>query len=97
MQAYPPDIMTAAEQALDRLLCNCAESCGGTAGVRAASISDIAAAIAAEREACADIAKQAADNCGSAAEGEDAETMMRWLAGEHCAHQIEAAIRARST
>lgn len=57
MRTYPPDIMAAAEQALDRLLCNCAESCGGPAGVRAASISDIAAAIAAEREACAKIAQ----------------------------------------
>lgn len=50
---YPNDILVAAERALDNLLCNCAESCGGVAGVRDASIKDIAKALAAEREACA--------------------------------------------
>lgn len=48
----PVDIMKAAEEALDKMLCNCRESCGGTnEGLRAASIADIARAIMAEREA----------------------------------------------
>ncbi len=54
---YPQDILTAAESALDALLCNCPESCGGSAGVREVSIMDIAKALAAEREACAKIAE----------------------------------------
>jgi len=48
-EAIPDDIMEAAEEALDNLLCNCAESCGGSAGLRAASIKEIALAILAER------------------------------------------------
>lgn len=47
--AIPDDIMEAAEEALDNLLCNCVESCGGSAGLRAASIKEIALAILAER------------------------------------------------
>ncbi len=50
MSEIPEDVMKAAEEALDNLLCNCKESCGGTyEGVRAASILDIAQAIFAER------------------------------------------------
>ncbi|MFK0273682.1 hypothetical protein ACIQUG_08405 [Ensifer sp. NPDC090286] len=52
----PEDIMKAAEEALDNLLCNCVESCGGTAGLRKASIEEIAKAIHDERERCATIA-----------------------------------------
>lgn len=44
-------IMKSAEEALDNLLCNCAESCGGYEGARAASILDIARAIEAESDA----------------------------------------------
>lgn len=52
--------MKAAEEALDNLLCNCSESCGGGAGgVRKASIVDIAKAILAERRRCAAVAKEA--------------------------------------
>lgn len=54
---YPTDILLAAERALDNLLCNCSESCGGMAGVRAESIRDIARAIADERERCAKLAE----------------------------------------
>lgn len=47
----PEDLMKSAEEALDNMLCNCKESCGGTYdGVRAESIKDIAKAILAERE-----------------------------------------------
>lgn len=59
--AHPPDIMRAAEAALDKLLCNCVDSCGGHVGLRTASINDIAEAIAAEREACARIAEERFD------------------------------------
>ncbi|MGZ2472455.1 hypothetical protein [Sinorhizobium medicae] len=52
-QIIPEDIMKAAEEALDNLLCNCVESCGGAAGLRKASIAEIAKAILAERERCA--------------------------------------------
>ncbi len=48
----PADIMKTAEETLDTVLCNCAESCGGTDGLRAASIQDIAKAIHAERLRC---------------------------------------------
>jgi hypothetical protein len=48
-ETIPDDIMEAAEEALDNLLCNCVESCGGSAGLRAASIKEIALAILAER------------------------------------------------
>jgi hypothetical protein len=58
MSDIPADIMNAAEEALDNLLCNCVESCGGYNGVRKASIEDIAKAILAERERCAWIAEQ---------------------------------------
>ncbi|WP_234834548.1 hypothetical protein [Sinorhizobium meliloti] len=51
--------MKAAEEALDNLLCNCAESCGGPGGVRKASIVDIAKAILAERRRSAAVAKEA--------------------------------------
>ncbi|MEV5054630.1 hypothetical protein MRBLRH13_000211 [Agrobacterium radiobacter] len=52
MTGIPGDILKAAEEALDNMLCNCRESCGGTnEGLRAASIADIARAIMAEREA----------------------------------------------
>lgn len=51
MTDIPDDIMKSAEDALDKMLCNCRESCGGTQeGLRAASIADIAEAIMAERE-----------------------------------------------
>lgn len=51
MTDIPDDIMKSAEEALDKMLCNCRESCGGTQeGLRAASIADIAEAIMAERE-----------------------------------------------
>ncbi len=58
-QSIPEDIMKAAEEALDNLLCNCAESCGGPGGVRKASIVDIAKAILAERRRSAAVAKEA--------------------------------------
>jgi hypothetical protein len=58
-QIIPEDIMKAAEEALDNLLCNCSESCGGPGGVRKASIEDIAQAILSERKRCASIAKEA--------------------------------------
>ncbi|MFM1816763.1 MAG: hypothetical protein RLZ98_3458 [Pseudomonadota bacterium] len=58
----PHDIMKSAENALDALLCNCAESCGGTTGVREASIMDIARALAAEREACAKVVEDHAQH-----------------------------------
>lgn len=56
MTEIPTDILVAAEKALDNLLCNCRESCGGTDGLRAASIHDIGEAILAERERCAAVA-----------------------------------------
>lgn len=46
---FPPEILAAAEDTLDKLLCNCSESCGGTEGVRKAAITDIANALMAER------------------------------------------------
>ena len=49
MSEIPADIMKAAEEALDNLLCNCAESCGGTDALRLASITEIAKAIYGER------------------------------------------------
>lgn len=79
---YPPDIMQAAEAALDKLLCNCAESCGGFAGVRDASINDIAAAIAAEREACAKIA-------------DEHSAWTRSYGAEEACEMVAKAIRAR--
>ena len=48
-QEVPDDIMEAAEEALDNLLCNCRESCGSTEAVRQASIREIALAIFTER------------------------------------------------
>ena len=60
--SIPDEIMKAAEQALDSLLCNCPESCGGTEGLRAASILAIATAIhdavMAESERCIDVARK---------------------------------------
>lgn len=50
VQTIPEDIMKAAEEALDNLLCNCRESCGSYEAARQASITDIAKAIFAERE-----------------------------------------------
>jgi hypothetical protein len=55
MSEIPADIMDAAEEALDNLLCNCSESCGGDAGLRKASIEEIAKAILAERNRSAAI------------------------------------------
>ena len=56
----PDDLLKAAEDALDNLLCNCKDSLGSYAAVRAESIKDIARAIfaerMAERERCARIA-----------------------------------------
>jgi hypothetical protein len=49
-QVVPEDIREAAENALDNLLCNCVESCGGADKLREASIHEIALAILAERE-----------------------------------------------
>jgi hypothetical protein len=46
---YPADILAAAEEAFDMMLCNCTESCGGTVGLRKASIDELAKAIRAER------------------------------------------------
>lgn len=58
--AIPEDIMKSAEEALDNMLCNCKESCGGTYdGVRAESIKDIASAILAERERSSDLLEAA--------------------------------------
>ena len=48
-EIIPDDIMEAAEEALDNLLCNCRESCGSHEAVRQASIREIALAILAER------------------------------------------------
>lgn len=80
MQTYPPDIMAAAELALDKLLCNCAESCGGQAGVRAASILDIAAAIATERERCAAKALEYASHYSPGSDGRNTLVMLAdWI------------------
>lgn len=57
MSEIPEDILTAAENALDKLLCNCREA----GDVRQDSILDIARAILAERERCDRIAEMAAD------------------------------------
>jgi hypothetical protein len=57
MTNIPASIMKAAEEALDNLLCNCVESCGGYDGLRKASIEDIASAILSERTRCAMIAR----------------------------------------
>lgn len=57
----PEDVMKAAEEALDNMLCNSLESCGSTEALRAESIKDIASAVLAERlkerERCAKIAE----------------------------------------
>lgn len=50
MSEYPDDILKAAEEALDNLLCNCVESCGGNAGLRKASIEEIAKVLLADRQ-----------------------------------------------
>jgi hypothetical protein len=50
-EIIPDDIMKSAEEALDNMLCNCKESCGGYAGMRAESIKDIARVILSERKA----------------------------------------------
>lgn len=50
MTDIPEDVMKAAEQALDNLLCHDKESCGGYQEMRAASIKEIAHAIMSERE-----------------------------------------------
>jgi hypothetical protein len=42
---FPADIIAAAEDAFDKLLCNDTESCGGAAGLRRAAIEDIARAL----------------------------------------------------
>lgn len=55
MSEFPSDILKAAENALDNLLCNCREA----GDVRQDSIRDIAKAILAERERCAKIAEGA--------------------------------------
>lgn len=54
----PADILKSAEDALDNMLCNCRESCGSHEAVRAESIKDIARALLAERERCAEIAER---------------------------------------
>jgi hypothetical protein len=55
---FPEDILIAAEKALDTMLCNCTESCGGTDGLRRASIKDIARALLAERLSATEDAKR---------------------------------------
>jgi len=62
MTPIPDDIRKAAEEALDKLLCNDTESCGGTDGVRREAINDIGEAILAERERCAKIAQDRASD-----------------------------------
>ncbi|MDX0449132.1 hypothetical protein GOC61_17350 [Sinorhizobium medicae] len=62
-QIIPEGIMKAAAEALDNLLCNCVESCGGAAGLRKASIAEIAKAILAERERCASVADYFSQAC----------------------------------
>ncbi|EHK78045.1 hypothetical protein SM0020_10215 [Sinorhizobium meliloti CCNWSX0020] len=59
----PVDIMKAAEEALDNLLCNCRESCGSHEAVRQASIKEIALALFAERERCAAVADYFSQAC----------------------------------
>lgn len=56
MGEIPEDIMAAAEDALDNMLCNCIEASGSAAAFRKDSITDIAKAIMAERERCALVA-----------------------------------------
>lgn len=50
MSEIPNDIIAAAEEALDNMLCNCIEASGSAAAFRKDSITDIAKAIMAERE-----------------------------------------------
>ena len=52
MSEIPEDILRAAEETLDNMLCECTESCGGTEGLRKDAISKIGAAILAERKRC---------------------------------------------
>lgn len=82
MSTIPEDIMKAAEEALDNLLCNCAESCGGTAGVRKASIDEIAKAINAERERCAEVAEYFAQACVCADWPDDARGASYYACGD---------------
>lgn len=77
----PEDIMKAAEEALDNLLCNCRESCGSSEGVRQASITDIAEAILTERKRCASIARDA--------------TMMTGAPIEEIGDEVAAAVMAQ--
>lgn len=62
-QVMADDIMVSAEKALDNVLCNCVESCGGYDGLRKASIMEIAKVLFAERERCASIAGYYAQAC----------------------------------
>lgn len=73
MTKIPEDVMKAAEEALDNMLCNCVESCGGLDQLRAASILDIALAIMAERKRCASLVKDVEDKMGK---------KVLWLRGE---------------
>jgi hypothetical protein len=65
---FPADIIAAAENALDRLLCNCRESCGSTEAVRLASISEIARALMErDRAATERAAKMEQERCAKIA------------------------------
>lgn len=57
MTEIPEDIMKAAEETLDLVLCEDTESCGGTEGLRADAIGKIARAILAERHRCVEVAR----------------------------------------
>lgn len=57
----PDDIRDAAEKALDKMLCNCSESCGGYDGLRRASIEDIARALLAQDKAATERAAKIAE------------------------------------
>ncbi len=79
MAEYPPEILKAAEDALDNMLCNCREAFNSDDDQRKAMIADIAQVIFAERQSSSRpvrIRPHLRDCQFCRAKGDDAETVL---------------------
>lgn len=99
MSGIPDDILKSAEDALDNILCNCVESCGGSVGLRAASITEIASAILAERKrgvkACASISSKSREEAELKAKESLYQAANHWNAHADGCDECIAALELR--
>lgn len=77
MTEIPDDIHIKSENVLDAILCECEESCGGTAGLRTHAIDVIAAALTAERQSATAAERK---RCAKIAEEHEAKAKSEWKA-----------------